>query len=128
MLNISILNALWGILVGDKLDLDDQRTMGFLTKFDKFLRENGSTVSPIVAILPRPEMATWPVLDHIFGFSFAKITFGDAVSFIQSYVDSHKKTFDPDNIRDFTDLMLAEIEKTTDSSSSFYGKMGWDFF
>lgn len=127
MLNISILNALWGILVGEKLDLDDQRTLGFLAKFDKFLRENGTPISPIVAILPRPEMATWPVLDQIFGFKFAKLTFDDAISFIRGYVENHKKTFEPDNIRDFTDLMLSEINQTTDPKSSFYGKTGGYF-
>jgi hypothetical protein len=33
---------------------------------------------------------------------------------------------DPENVGDFMDLMLLEIQKTTDKSSSFYGETGKD--
>ena len=38
----------------------------------------------------------------------------------------HKETLDPNEPRDFTDMMLIEIEKTTDETSSMYGQLGMD--
>ena len=43
---------------------------------------------------------------------------------IKPHLVSHKKTLDPDNIRDFMDLYLTEIQNTTDSKSTMYGKKG----
>lgn len=36
-------------------------------------------------------------------------------------VEDHKKTFQEDNLRDFMDVYIAEMRKTTDPSSMFYG-------
>ena len=44
--------------------------------------------------------------------------------FIEPYINKHQQTLDPDNIRDFVDLMLLEIQNTTNTDSSFYGKTG----
>merc|ERR1719242_2937517 len=38
----------------------------------------------------------------------------------------HKETLDPKEPRDFTDMMLIEIERTTEESSSLYGQFGID--
>ena len=38
----------------------------------------------------------------------------------------HKETLDPNEPRDFTDMMLIEIEQTTDKTSSMYGQLGMD--
>ena len=43
---------------------------------------------------------------------------------IKPHLVSHKKTLDPDNIRDFMDLYLTEIQNTTDPKSTMYGKKG----
>merc|ERR1719445_974738 len=38
----------------------------------------------------------------------------------------HKQSLDVNDLRDYTDMALMEIEKTTDSKSSFYGQFGLD--
>ena len=40
---------------------------------------------------------------------------------IRPYILEHKRTLDKDNIRDFVDLVLAEIDKTQDPNSGFHG-------
>lgn len=122
--NISILNSLWSILVGEKLELEDEKLKKIIHLFDKLLRENDGPVNPLVNILPNPYMATWPGLSYIFGFDQGKKIFTLVHDFIKVYVEDHKKTFEEGNIRDFTDLMLMEINKTVDESSSFFGKTG----
>ena len=43
---------------------------------------------------------------------------------VMPYIEQHEKTLDPNNIRDFLDLMIAEHNKSSDSSSCFNGKVG----
>merc|ERR1712241_1328853 len=39
-------------------------------------------------------------------------------------IKQHQQTLDMEDPRDFTDSMLIEINKTTDTTSSFYGEFG----
>ena len=41
-----------------------------------------------------------------------------------SYALEHKKDVDPENVRDFMDLCILELQRTKDPRSSFYGKTG----
>ena len=43
---------------------------------------------------------------------------------IKPLIKSHKKSLDPDNIRDFMDRYLTEIQSTTDTKSTMYGQRG----
>jgi hypothetical protein len=59
-MNISVLNALWSILVGEKLDLDDPKLKSVIEMFDNLLKINSGATSPVMAILPHPSMAKLP--------------------------------------------------------------------
>ena len=104
-MNISILNALWSILVGEKLDLDDPKLAKIIQMFDGLFRENSGPASPILAILPFPSMGKWPVLRDLTGVDTALKTFKATQEFIEPYITEHKRTLDPENIRDFVDLV-----------------------
>ncbi len=69
-------------------------------------------------------MALWPGLKIFTGFYKAEKVFKDIADFVEPYVKEHKDTLDPDNIRDFMDLFLVEIQNTKDPTSSFYGEVG----
>ena len=43
---------------------------------------------------------------------------------IGPYISEHKRTLDKDNIRDFVDLALVEIDDTTDPESGFFDEKG----
>jgi hypothetical protein len=126
-MNISILNALWAILVGEKLELDDPKLANIIKRFDSLFRENSGPLSPILPLLPHPSMAKWPGLRQLIGVENAFATFKATQEFIEPYITEHKRTLDPDNVRDFVDLMLIEIQNTTDKESSFYGETGKPF-
>lgn len=44
--------------------------------------------------------------------------------FLKGIIDAHKRKFDKDKMKDFIDHYLAEIWRTTDKNSSFYGELG----
>ena len=56
-MGVSIINALWAILVGERLDLDDPNLAKVVQSVDELLH-GASPVSPVVAILPHPSMVT----------------------------------------------------------------------
>ena len=50
----------------------------------------------------------------------------DLADFMEEHILKHKETLDVNEPRDYIDMVLAEIENTTDPSSSFYGQEGLD--
>ncbi len=54
----------------------------------------------------------------------ATATFNEVFDMVIPYVEEHERTLDPENIRDFLDLMIAEHKKSTDPASCFNGKVG----
>ncbi len=70
-LNLSVVNVLWFILVGQRLDLDDQRLLGVVHAIDRVLKS--AEVSSLLAVL-------WPQLFKLVHprFKAAKETFEDA--------------------------------------------------
>ena len=123
-MNISILNSLWSILVGEKLDLDDPKLSKIIAMFDKLIWNTSGQATLLLAILPHPSMAKLPGVRHLTGLDLAFKTFKATQEFIEPYITKHKSTLDPENIRDFVDLMLLEIQNTTDTESSFFGTTG----
>nr|AKH03508.1 cytochrome P450 3075A2 [Paracyclopina nana] len=122
--NVSILNALWNILVGEKLELGDPRLAELLQVVDDLVRLGGGPVSPIAAILPHKDMVYWPLIKDVVGIKYPEKAINAMRDFILPYVKAHKASVDADNVRDFMDLFLLEIQKSTDPTSSFYGKNG----
>ena len=55
-MNISILNALWGILTGEKLLLSDPKLQTILRKFNVFLKSSRLIVKVMLAFLPSSEV------------------------------------------------------------------------
>ena len=74
-MNVSILNALWSILVGEKLDLDDPKLAEIIQMIDYLLREVDNPGSAAFAVLPHLSMAKWPGIRTLTGFDAAQKTF-----------------------------------------------------
>ena len=125
MMNVSILNALWVILVGEKLDLEDPKLDKLIVLFEEVNKSSAGPSSPLLAVLPHMSMAEWPILRQLTGFQLVHDSFWNTGDYIEPYIKEHQRSLDANNIRDFVDLALVEIQNTTDSMSSFYGKTGW---
>ena len=69
-------------------------------------------------------MLMLPVIRDLSGFSELNNIMREINSLIKPLIESHKKSLDPDNVRDFMDLYLTEIQNTTDTASTMYGKRG----
>lgn len=55
-----------------------------------------------------------------------KAGYATVAKMITELIESHKKTHDKENPRDFIDLYLTEILNTKDPNSSFYKETGED--
>ena len=121
-MNISIVNALWSILVGEKLDLEDPNLTKVVTLINNLI--NGpSPMNVTTAIMPHPIMATWPLIRNFSGHKKATETFNEIYNLVLPHVEEHERTVDPDNIRDFLDLMIVE-QKKSNPNSCFHGELG----
>ena len=123
-MNISILNALWLILVGEKLELDDPKLNQIIQIIDHFVRTTTGPISPLIEVLPHPSMAKLPILRDFLDYDTIKKANDELSKFIEPYIVDHLKTLDHDHVRDFVDVMLIEVQKTTEKSSCFYEKKG----
>jgi hypothetical protein len=54
-MNVSIINSLWTIMTGERLDLDDPDLAKVVDWVDQLLH-GASPISPVVAVLPHPSM------------------------------------------------------------------------
>ena len=75
MMNLSIINALWVILVGEKFDIDDPKMNKVIQMFDELFRKSGGTFTPLAAVLPHPAMAKLSIFKQLYDFGQAKKTF-----------------------------------------------------
>ena len=124
--NVSVLNALWSLLVGEKFQLDDPKLLEIVDVMDEMLRNTGAS-GALATMLPFPEMLRWPIINRLFGLNQEKDIqiLNKMTVLVEKYVEEHKSTLDEDNIRDFLDAYLVEIQKhETDTESSFYQERG----
>ena len=99
MVNISIVNALWSIITGQKLDIDDpgqQRVVTLVNNFLVTITLSGN--NPFATFLPK-FMLQWPVFDYLSGYKVQKEGNDAMVDLIMPYIEEHETTLDPDNVR-----------------------------
>ena len=119
-LNLPILNALWKVTVGERFEYDNPRLLSIVERLTEAFK-----------LLMRPNRAlfvAFPWLRKIFpNFFIREITvFTDIIDLMEENIIKHQETLDPNEPRDFTDLMLIEIENTQDQNSSMFGQFGRD--
>ena len=67
-MNVSIVNALWSIVTGEKLEIDDPNLKNIVRILNEFLNSISlSGTSALALLLPR-KMFQWPILDKLSGF------------------------------------------------------------
>jgi hypothetical protein len=74
-MNISIINALWAIITGERLDIEDPNLNKAVKILNEFVSSTSlSGTSPLALVLPR-SMTKWPILDKLSGFKMIHCSF-----------------------------------------------------
>ncbi|KAF2368166.1 Cytochrome P450 [Trinorchestia longiramus] len=105
-LGVSSINILWTIMGGKRHEHSDpvlQRLVAYLNR--------GMRAGAITGGL----MNGFPFLRHIapdyFGYTEIRQAFADIKDFVKEAVEEHKRTFNPEEIRDFIDTYIKELKK-----------------
>ena len=126
-INISVLNTIWHTLVGETLELDNPRLLKIVNLLDKY-STNKDVSGALASMFPFPEMIRWPPFYRALGLNLPGIKnhWNEMKLFVEEYVINHQSSFDRNNIRDFLDLYLDEIQKhELEPNSSFYRERGY---
>ena len=143
-MNLSIVNALWLILTGQSFDLEDKKLNDLVKRFDSALRIEGrftfldqlmaAIYPPLIKIfsvrystlLKISLSKTFTILTYYFTCRYKAVSevFTAIKDLVNDVLEGHKSNIDPSNPQDFMDIYINEINKTKDTSSSFYGKRG----
>ena len=124
--NVSILNSLWYLLVGEALELDNPKLLRIVSLLDRYAR-NKDVNGALASMFPYPEMMRWPCIYRLLDIDFPTVKnhWQNMKLFVEEYVTNHKSSFDENNIRDFIDSYLDEIQKhDSEPDSSFHQERG----
>lgn len=119
-LNISILNALWAILVGEKLNLNDPKLHKTMKAFDDVMRTSEGPTCALANVIPFPKLLLMPGLKQVLKMDDLQSVFEMIIDLIKPTLERHQASLDEENIRDFVDVYLLEVMKTVDPKSSFF--------
>ena len=131
-LNISVLNALWSMITGEKLLLGDPKLQMIVQKINVFLN-SANPSSAIASMFPNPNMFRWSImkpLRHALGFDIDSLKAGidGVLELVYDQIERHKANFDEDNITDFVDTYLAEMVKRKENQESSFNKIRGNFY
>lgn len=125
-MNISILNALWAMLTGEKLPLNDPKLLLIVESFNAFLRSTNPT-SALASMFPTPQMIRWPIFKPLltamgFDLDAFLVPMKELTQLAEEQITGHKSNLDEDNTRDFIDVYLVEIKKNENNKQSSFHK------
>ena len=121
-LNLSIVNALWAILVSEKLPLKDPKLVKIVENFNNTVKRIKGGDNLLASLLPSRKIML--MLKEKLGLDAWETAIENLATIIKEQIVEHKPTMEPDSIRDMMDLYLTEIENTDNEESSFYKERG----
>lgn len=108
--NVSISNIICSIVFGKRYEYDDHKFVKLMKILDDYI--SNSTLTTVLNFIPN--------LRHLPGdiFSAKKVLSNqkEIEEFIQARIDEHKSCFDRNNITDFIDACLREMETRNETS------------
>ena len=122
LLGIAVLNSLWVIVVGETLNFDDEKAMKVAALLHSLTKDVSAPQPPISYFLPSLSMSKWKILEPFTKRWIYEDVFNGMASLVTRTLKIHLKEHDPENTKDLMDLMIKEMNETTDPQSSFYGE------
>ena len=123
-LNLSVINALWAILTGEKLPLKDPKLLILVSSVNRTVKDVKNIGNLFLSLTPTHLMRL-SYTEKKVGLDTWKYALEHIGSILEDQVKEHKVTIDDDSARDMMDLYLNEIENTTDPDSSFFQERGY---
>ncbi|KAG2462211.1 CP2J2 protein, partial [Polypterus senegalus] len=103
-INNAVSNIICSIVFGNRFDYDDEKFKYLLRLVNFNVQNVGSPAAQLFEL--------FPILRHFPGPHQKILRNADEIlEFVQQSVNEHRKTLDPDNLRDFVDAYIVEIEK-----------------
>jgi cytochrome P450 len=117
--NAAVVNALWSIMLGERLKQDDPELADAVHRLTSNLDES-NPIASLGVFLPwfadiAPKLSG---MEHMLKENIPLL------NFIQQNLDKHKQGHVSGQPRDYADAYLDEVEKTKDPNSSFHEKQG----
>ncbi|CAL8126614.1 unnamed protein product [Orchesella dallaii] len=113
MLQISVLNSLWTITANKRFNHDDPVVLKMMSDLQMILEEMMKKAIVLFVPIMRYIMPSIKLFDQLKA---------EGLKFYIDAVDSHKSTYQEDNLRDFIDAYLKEMKaQSNNPSSMFYG-------
>ncbi|XP_075038962.1 cytochrome P450 2D15-like [Mixophyes fleayi] len=112
LINNAVSNVICSIAFGDRYEYDDLKFQWLLRLFDAALKAESGLLAQILNEIPWLMNISW-LVDHVLRPEY------ELIAFLEEMVSEHKKSWNPNYIRDFIDAYLVEMEKVKDRGSSF---------
>ncbi|XP_066529429.1 cytochrome P450 2J2-like [Hoplias malabaricus] len=109
----AVSNIICSIIFGDRFEYDDKGFAEFLRILSENIQLAGSISAQIFNLAP--------FLKHFPGYHQKMKRNSDALKgFLRDIVEEHRKTLDPENLRDFIDAYLVEMTKQESNEDSTF--------
>ncbi|XP_063796510.1 cytochrome P450 2D15 [Pseudophryne corroboree] len=108
----AVSNVICSIAFGDRFAYDDAKFQKLLKLFEAALKSESGLLGQVLNEIPLLMNISW-LVDYVLRPEY------EIIAFLKEMVLEHKKSWNPNYIRDFIDAYLLEMEKVTDPDSSF---------
>ncbi|XP_069823412.1 cytochrome P450 2D17-like [Dendropsophus ebraccatus] len=113
LMNNAVANVICSIAFGDRFEYDDAKFQRLLRLLDATFKAEFGLRGQIINEIPLLAKIPW-IVDPVLKPQY------ELIDFMKEIVSEHRKTWNPNDIRDFIDVYIAEMEKVKeDSASSF---------
>ncbi|XP_056379793.1 cytochrome P450 2D14-like isoform X1 [Hyla sarda] len=111
LINNAVANVICSIAFGDRFDYDDVKFRRLLHLLEEAFKAEFGLLAQILNEIPVLVNVPW-LLNRVMQPG------REVLELVKEIVSEHQKTWNPNNIRDFIDAYLVEMEKVKDDSSS----------
>ncbi len=121
-MNMAVVNSLWHIVAGSKLDYGDEKLKKVVDHVNDITGQRGGPITMALFFYK-------PLAQMVLKLGMIKSVsaFNNLRTFMSSVIEEHKMTFQEDNLRDFIDIYLKEAnyqKEQQNFKSSFVGHFG----
>ncbi|XP_077308645.1 cytochrome P450 2D6 [Lithobates pipiens] len=112
LIDNAVSNVICSITFGDRFEYDDAKFKKLLHLLDAAIESDSGFLAQVMNEIPWLLNIPW-LADYVLKPD------RDAMAFLKEIISEHKKSYNPNYIRDFIDAYLIEMEKEKESDSSF---------